>query len=319
MKKILAIDDNTDNLELIKTILKRDIPNCNVFTSKLGEEGIVIAKKEIPDTILLDIHMPEMDGFVVCEILKNNETTKSIPILLVSGLGHETNNRIKGLNYGADAFISKPFDKAELVALVNVMLRIKQAEDLLKKRNENLEIFIKKQTKEFNENEERFLQISEYALEFFWEIDAYGVFTYISPVAERILGYKIDEIIGTRTLFDFPFQKNNKNAKEELIKFFESRSNYNEQEVIGIQKNDKKIWLKINGFPIFNEKSEFVGYRGVTHDITRHKQSEEDLRKSMAEIKTYQKQLKNLNSELIYTEDKERRRIAEYIHDSIAF
>jgi signal transduction histidine kinase len=96
-----------------------------------------------------------------------------------------------------------------------------------------------------------------------------------------------------------------------------SLSNYNEQEVIGIQKNDKKIWLKINGFPIFNEKSEFVGYRGVTHDITRHKQSEEDLRKSMAEIKTYQKQLKNLNSELIYTEDKERRRIAEYIHDSI--
>ncbi|OFX51940.1 MAG: hypothetical protein A2066_09505 [Bacteroidetes bacterium GWB2_41_8] len=137
MNKILAIDDDLNNLKVILAILNCYFPDYQVLLSQSGIEGIEIAKRELPDTILLDILMPEMDGFEVCHILKNNESTKHIPILLVSAL-NEMSFRIKGLNAGADAFISKPIDNAELKAQVNVMLRIKSTEDLLRKRNEKL-------------------------------------------------------------------------------------------------------------------------------------------------------------------------------------
>lgn len=137
MKKILVIDDNQGNLDLIFILLKKDFPDYEVILSLSGREGVEIAQKAIPDTILLDIMMPEMDGFEVCHHLKGNESTRHIPILLVSAMT-EKSYLVKGLNAGADAFISKPVDRSQLKAQVNVMLRIKNAEDMLRKRNEKL-------------------------------------------------------------------------------------------------------------------------------------------------------------------------------------
>ena len=144
MKKILIVDDHQIILELIKAILVKNMPDYQILLAFSGQEAIKIAKEQLPETILLDIIMPEMDGFEVCKTLKNNDLTKHIPILMVSALGQNIEDRIIGLNSGADAFLSKPFDNIELLLQVKVMLRIKNAEDLLRKRNETLEIFIKK-------------------------------------------------------------------------------------------------------------------------------------------------------------------------------
>ena len=173
MKKILVIDDNLLNLKLIFDVLKTDFPNYQIILSQSGIEGIEIAQRELPDIILLDILMPGMDGFEVCNILKNDKTTNHIPILMVSAM-NELSFRVKGLNTGADAFISKPFDNAELKAQIKVLLRIKFAEDLLRKRNENLEILIKKQTSEFQDIKVRYSKVTEYILEYFWEVDPKG-------------------------------------------------------------------------------------------------------------------------------------------------
>ncbi len=139
MKKILAIDDDTHNLLLIKTILTKNIPDCTVTTAQSGAEGIKVAKELNPDTILLDILMPGMNGFEVCKILKEEKATKRTPVLLVSALGQNYENRIQGLNMGAEAFITKPFENPELISQVKVLLRIKEAEDMLRKKNEDLE------------------------------------------------------------------------------------------------------------------------------------------------------------------------------------
>jgi len=316
MKKILAIDDNRHNLELIVAFLSVDFPDYKVMLSQSGAEGIEIAKRELPDTILLDILMPEMDGFEVCEILKQNESTKHIPILLVSAMG-ELSYRIKGLNTGADAFISKPFDKAELKAQINVMLRIKFAEDLLRKRNENLEFLIKKQTTEFDNIEERYLKVSEYALEYFWEVDQNGQFSYVSPVIVKILGFESEEILGRKSLFDFCTYNESSDSKELMADIFEQRENFAGNEVLCSHKNGKKVWLTISGFPIYDDNSNFAGYIGVNHDITRRREAEEANKKHLEEINEYQKKLKNLNYELTVAEEKERRKIAEYLHDGL--
>ena len=316
MKKILVIDDNLLNLELISVILTLDFPDYRIFLSQSGSEGIEIANRELPDTILLDILMPQIDGFEVCEILKNNESTTNIPILLVSALS-ETSYRIKGLNAGADAFISKPIDRAELKAQVNVMLRIKFAEDLLRNRNENLEILIKKQTAEFDSIEHRYLKVTEYALEYFWEVDQNGQFSYVSPVIVRILGFSPDEITGEKSLFDFCSHNENTESKEILATIFAQRENFTGNEVLCSHKNGNKIWLTISGFPFFDGNNNFAGYIGVNHDITRRKMAEEANREQLEKINDYQKKLKNLYYELTIAEEKERRKIAEYLHDGL--
>ncbi len=317
MKKILAIDDNRTNLLLIKDNLVRKMPECEVTTCLSGSEGIKIAKNEQPDVILLDILMPGMDGYQVCEILKCDPNTKNIPILLVSALGNNTDDRIKGLNLGADAFISKPFEPLELITQIRVLLRIKSAEDLLRKQNQQLEVFIKKQTIDFNNSESRYLQISEYAREFFWEVDTQGRYTYVSEVVENILGIENHQIIGKKDLFNFPETTYKELVKQSLIDVFEERNNYNGVELFCFGEAGKKTWLTLNGFPIFDNSSNFMGYRGVTQDITERRQAEEDLEKSHQEIVSYQTKLKLLNRELIIAEEKERRRIAEYLHDGI--
>ncbi|MBK5247307.1 MAG: response regulator [Peptostreptococcaceae bacterium] len=316
MKKILVIDDNRLTLKLILVILNVDFPDYKIMLSKSGIEGIEIAKRELPDTILLDILMPEMDGFEVCTILKGEESTKHIPILLVSDLS-EISFRIKGLNSGADAFISKPIDKTELKAQVNVMLRIKFAEDLLRKRNKDLEILIKKQTTEFKNVEERYLTVLEYTLEYFWEVDKNGQFIYVSPAIVRILGFNSEEIVDKKTLFNFFSNNGNTEATELLEGIFARRDHFAGNEILYLHENGEKIWLTVSGLPVFDRENNFAGYIGVTHNVTRRREAEEANQKHQEEINEYQKKLKNLYNDLTVAEEMERRKIAEYLHEDL--
>ena len=148
MKKILAIDDKQENLITIKAVIKNNLSGCKMFTAVSGKEGIRIARKEQPDTILLDIVMPQMDGYEVCKRLKEDELTKHIPVVMLTAIKTDSESRVKGLNIGADAFLSKPIDSIELSAQVNVMLRIKEAEDGLRAEKEQLDQKVKERTKE---------------------------------------------------------------------------------------------------------------------------------------------------------------------------
>ncbi|MBN2635496.1 MAG: response regulator, partial [Prolixibacteraceae bacterium] len=105
MKKILAIDDQQDNLITIQAVLKNNIQDCRIFLAQSGEEGLELAEKEQPDTILLDIIMPRMDGYEVCKRLKSNTNTSHIPVVMITAIKTDAASRAKGLNMGADAFL----------------------------------------------------------------------------------------------------------------------------------------------------------------------------------------------------------------------
>lgn len=258
MKKILAIDDDEINLELLFQVIKVYFPDFHFLRATTGNEGIEIAKKEKPELILLDIIMPELDGYEVCNILQTESLTRHIPILMISALGQDPSWRIKGLNAGADAFISKPFSHTELKAQINVALRIKEVEDLLRERNESLEHFIKGQTNKYLQSEERYLQISEHVMEFYWEVDSKGIFTYVSPVIEKTLGVTPIEIIGKKNyaeLFQFNNKKSMKNNSEIV---FHNNSSFNDFEV-EMKVNNNNIWLSINGFPVLTKSGDYIG------------------------------------------------------------
>lgn len=318
MKKILAIDDNEINLELIGHIIKLHYPDYEFLKSTSGKAGIELAKKEIPEIILLDVLMPEMNGYEVCELLKKEETTHNIPVLMISALGNDHVERTKGLNIGADAFVSKPFSQNEIKAQINVLLRIKRVEDLLRKRNASLELFIKDQTKKYLQNEERHLQISEHAMEFYWETDSKGVFTYISPVVEKTLKIDPNEIVGSTSYLEL-FQLQNKNPeKNQIIKSFIKHDRFKDCEIeVHIKNSDKPIWLSVSGFSVFKKNKAFYGMRGVCFDVTKYKEAEFALKDNMEQIRNYQKKLKDLNTQLTLMEENERRKIAETLHDSL--
>lgn len=311
MKKILAIDDNDINLELLNQLISRHYPSFQFLKSLNGTEGIELAKTAKPELILLDILMPGLNGYEVCEILKKDKATRHIPVLMISALGGNPAERTKGLNSGADAFISKPFVTSELQAQINVALRIKSVEDLLRKRNENLELSIKSETDKFAQKEERFYQISEHARQFYWEIDEAGDFVYISPVVETILQLKPLDILG-KISFAGLFMTETVNRHVTIP----INEEFRETEIL-LKAGNADLWLTLSSFPIFDETEKFAGARGICFDITKRKKAELALVRNMKKVEKYQQKLRKLNIEITRIEENERRRIAENLHDSL--
>ena len=121
--KILVADDIKQNVKLLRVILTA--LEYDVIEAYDGEEALEKVKTENPDLILLDIMMPKLTGFEVCQKLRTDGTTKNIPVVMITAL-HEMDDRIKGIEAGADDFISKPFNKVELLAKVKSLLRMRQ-------------------------------------------------------------------------------------------------------------------------------------------------------------------------------------------------
>jgi putative two-component system response regulator len=125
---ILAVDDDPTNLIVIDKMLAPY--SCNVQKVTSGREALDAVWKELPDVILLDVMMPGMDGFEVCKKLKGSESTRLVPIIIVTAL-QEREDRINGIQAGCDDFISKPIDRLELIARVHALGQVKRLnEDL---------------------------------------------------------------------------------------------------------------------------------------------------------------------------------------------
>ena len=201
MKKILAIDDQIDNLTTIKAVVKSHIKDCEVLTALSGKEGIKIAKEEQPDTILLDIIMPEMDGYETCEILKKDRLTKHIPVVMVTAIKTDSESRVKGLNIGADAFLAKPIDAIELSAQVKVMLRIKEAEDSLRLERNQIDIEFNKSVDQLRKSEEKNRLIVENSPYCIHQLNASFSITSMNPFGLSMIGAASEnDILGTHYL-----------------------------------------------------------------------------------------------------------------------
>ncbi len=137
---ILVVDDEEDILELIRFNLSRE--GYDVICATSGEKAIELARRDIPDLIVLDLMLPGMDGLEVAKVLKNNAETKGIPIVMLTAKGEEA-DIVTGLELGADDYITKPFSPRIVVARLRAVLRRKgmeQPEDTPVLRIHDLEI-----------------------------------------------------------------------------------------------------------------------------------------------------------------------------------
>ena len=119
-EKILIVEDDEDIVEMIAYNLKKE--GYRILSALRGEEAVSLAKRERPDLIILDLMLPGIDGFEVCKILKKNEITMQIPIIMLTAKSQEI-DKVIGLELGADDYITKPFSPKELIARIKAVLR----------------------------------------------------------------------------------------------------------------------------------------------------------------------------------------------------
>jgi diguanylate cyclase (GGDEF)-like protein len=125
---VLIIDDSSIARRIAQARLVKE--NLDVDVASNGEEGLAAARRNPPDLILLDVNMPDLDGFEVCKSLKNDPDLSMIPVIFLTG-SDDMDDRVKGLDLGAVDYVTKPFDAFELRARVRAALRTKHLQDML--------------------------------------------------------------------------------------------------------------------------------------------------------------------------------------------
>ncbi len=155
---ILVVDDTPENLRMMVQLLSELYGNVRPTTS--GKAALIAVAKKLPDLILLDARMPEMDGYEVCRRLKQQAESKDIPVIFISSLD-ETEDKVKAFQAGGVDYVTKPFQIDEVLARVSAHLQIHRLQQALVGQNEQLEKMVDKRTQQLSEANSKLSVLSE--------------------------------------------------------------------------------------------------------------------------------------------------------------
>ncbi len=310
MPTILAINDKQDNLIATSALLKDFIPGCSLITASSGAEGIEKARAERPDTILLDVKMQEMDGFEVCRRLKADQSARHIPIIMVTAAKTDAASHVKGLKAGADAFLSKPIDKHVLRAHVNTALRVKKAEDALRKEKGALERRVEARTLELVEkNQQLKKEIEERkrteqnlkeayqiisnssSVAFTWKnVEGWPV-EFVSDNVLKLFGWSADDFLSNKVVYSSCVHPDDiKRVGEEILKASRDKSakDFEHAPYRILTKDGKEKVVRDWTYLVRNDSGEATHFKGLIEDITGRVRA--DVQKKALEAKLRQSQ-----------------------------
>ena len=251
---ILIVDDQEANVMLLEQVLRN--AGYTRITSTMDPQAVhALHQRHRYDLILLDLQMPEMDGFEVMEGLRDIEAGSYLPVLVITA---QPGHKLRALQAGAKDFVSKPFDLVEVKTRIHNMLEVRLLYQKLAEYNKSLEQMVEARTAELRESEARFQRFTELSSDWYWEQDAQGNLTRFSgPVAE-MLGIGSEEEpqrwnATERALLDAKIA-----AREPFLDFIYSRANL----------DGSTQYLQVSGEPMFDNGSRFIGYRGIGLDVT---------------------------------------------------
>src|SRR5688572_14073173 len=179
--RVLVVDDTPQNIRLLDAVLSPR--GYTVIPATSGQEALNAVAAAPPDIILLDIQMPVMDGYEVCRRLRDDPTTLALPIVMITAAGDQ--EKLKALEVGADEFIAKPFNQAELLARVKSLLRIKSYHDTIEAQAAELVAFNRSLEERVQEQVEQIARMTRLQ-------------SFLSPqVAEAIVSSGDESALGT--------------------------------------------------------------------------------------------------------------------------
>ncbi|MDM8559727.1 response regulator [Candidatus Parabeggiatoa sp. HSG14] len=268
---ILAIDDSSENVKFLFEFLTSK--GFQVFIAKESQRGIQIANNVQPDLILLDVLMPQMNGFEACKLLKSNKRTCDIPIIFITAL-NDIANKIKGFEVGAADYLTKPFQPLEVLIRINTHLSLRKQQQQLLQQNQQLqqEVKIRKQTEAvLLEREQTLNAILNVSTDSIGMLERDGTCITVNPANAARLGMSIDKIKG-RCVYDFMPKKVAKIRKSVVDKVFSTKKSFTFEEQL------EDMWFETHCHPVFNESGAIIHVVIMAHDITERKQAENLLR-----------------------------------------
>ncbi len=259
---VLIVDDTIKNLQLLGNLLKESSYKISAATN--GRQAIEVAKQIQPDLILLDVMMPELDGFETCKILKSMPETKNIPVIFLTAKV-EAEDIINGFKEGAVDYITKPFNSYELKARVQTHLELKMSKDLLNERLLQLK-------KEKNKLNTVLTGISDGVIVINNDLDI----ILFNPMASLLSGYLGEEAMDKKytEILQFIPEQGSKDNNGDFIEnaiISQKTQDLNIAQLL-ITKNNGKIPVKGSASPLNNEEGNVTGCVVVLRDISKERE-----------------------------------------------
>ena len=259
---ILVVDDQEANVMLLEQMLRNE-GYTNITTTQLPREVEALHAAKRFDLILLDLQMPEMDGFEVIEVLKGIETGGYLPVLVITA---QPGHKLRALKAGAKDFVSKPFDLVEVQTRIHNMLEVRLLYRKLADHNRVLEQTVLERTAELRMSEARFQRFTELSSDWYWEQDAEGRLTQFSGPVHEMLGIGASTAVGTGG--QVARAGWNANERAALDAKIADRLPFLDFIYTRTAPNGNVQYLSVSGEPMFDAASRFTGYRGVGVDVT---------------------------------------------------
>jgi two-component system cell cycle sensor histidine kinase/response regulator CckA len=271
LSTVLIVDDIAANREILVDLLETQ-PGLRLVEAADGLAALQAAVESRPDLILLDVMMPGIDGYEVCRRLRADPRHAEVPVIMVTALDDQA-SRLAGIEAGADDFITKPFNRAELRARVRSITRLNRYRRLHEARSQLQEV------------EHRLQTMANQSDEVFWIVALNPRrFVYVSPAAERVWGHSIPAIMADIDLAEkaiHPADLPKLRAACETA--FERKERRFECEYRMVGPDGQIRWVLSTGSPLWEPDGSPSGMAGISRDTTERKLAEERIREQ-AEI-----------------------------------
>lgn len=254
---ILVVDDQQANIDLLGQML-HESGYSRITTTLNSKEVCALHRKNHYDLILLDLQMPDMDGFQVMEGLKTNDRDGYLPVIVLTA---QPGHKVRALQVGAKDFISKPFDLVEARLRIHNMLEVRLLYKKLEGYSKLLEETVQLRTAELRESEAHFRSLTELASDWYWEQDENGSFVKVSGPALEMMGIQVDSLAGDESGFQLGGW--DETERETLRSIISAREPFIDFVFNRLDSDGSQKQFRVSGEPMFNQLSQFIGYRGI--------------------------------------------------------
>jgi len=291
---ILVVDDRPDNLRLLSRLLTdRGYKVRNTLTAQMALKA---AAAVAPDLILLDVKLPDGDGYDVCTRLKTNPETSQVPIIFISGLG-DVEDKVKAFSVGGADYIIKPFKSEEVIARVEHQLKIQALQQQLAEQSTQLQ----QEVQDRRRAEEKYRSIFENAVEGIFQTTLDGQYFNGNPALAKLCGYDspaqfMEQVTDITQLYV------DANQRTEFLDLLAKNGSVSEFEVQIRRRDGSIIRVLEDVHTVRDPDGDILYFQGTIQDITQRKQTEETLQQSEAQLRQQARELQAALQELKKTQ-----------------
>ena len=264
---LLVVDDIPENIHELLEALKDDY---RIMVANSGAKALrLIEGATPPDLVLLDIVMPEMDGYEVCRRIKATTVGNRIPVIFVTVVD-ATQEKVKGFSVGAADYITKPFDIDEVRARVQTHLELSRLRCFLENQ-------VLQRTALLEQSEEKYRILAEYSPNWEYWLAQDGSFLYVSPACETVSGYAPDEFFADARLMESVIHPDDLDA---WITYGPGAASIEDHVPLILRicrKDGSERWVEHVARPVFSDTGQRLGLRGSYCDITQRRHAEQKL------------------------------------------